>query len=485
RQLMIDLEAFGTVAIAGTPDRVDDLLRAIALELSSGDDMADTYAVAIGIDGVLTTDRMMVADAKAAAARVSSTSESVGKLLVSSGAPTTFAFRCGASGAHLEATVVIVSAEDDEVWTSLRPARPRLGVALVAASDVPDAGATITIASDGTARLDPLGVSFTAAGVPLESANVVERVLDDTTNEDGGDPQTNGHHPRPIRVEDLAAPSLNGDTPALFELPDDVDEDDSDDPETRSSSPLDASLIVKVLGTPHVPDRPDLKRRELRLTVYLACRGGQVNASSVQDALWNGQAVQGKTVWNLVGRTRTALGMLPDGTWVLPPSDRARRMKGLAPDVTTDLAILRFLCEQAQTESSSEAIGRLRQALALIEGPPFDADGYDWAHHDTQDVAEASRLIEQATEQLVNLALDTDDIDLAREAVAQGLRGLPGDEVLYRLRMRIEHHAGNLTGVSTAFDELLAHLADFEAEPSPPTLDLHRELLGATRPSGR
>jgi hypothetical protein len=236
-----------------------------------------------------------------------------------------------------------------------------------------------------------------------------------------------------------------------------------------------------VLGTPRVPDRPNLKRRELILTVFLACRGGRVSASAVQDALWNGRAVQGKTVWNLVGQTRSALGLLPDGTDVLPPSDRTLRMKGLSAGVTTDLAIVRCLYEQAQTVSSSEAIGLLRRALALVEGPPFDADGYDWAHHGTQDVSDASRLIEQSAEQLVNLALDNDDIDIAREAVAQGLRGLPGDEVLYRLRMKVEHHAGNLTGVSAAFDELMRHLADFDTDPSPSTLDLRRELLGATR----
>ena len=163
------------------------------------------------------------------------------------------------------------------------------------------------------------------------------------------------------------------------------------------------------------------------------------------------------------------------------PADRRLRMKGLSPAVTTDLAILRYLHDQAQNVSSSEAIGLLQQALALVEGQPFDADGYDWAHHVTQDVSEANRLIEQSTEQLVNLALDSDDVDIAREAIAQGLRGLPGDEVLYRLRMRVEHHAGNLTGVSAAFEELTRHLADFDAEPSPSTLELRRELLGGTR----
>jgi hypothetical protein len=168
---------------------------------------------------------------------------------------------------------------------------------------------------------------------------------------------------------------------------------------------------------------------------------------------------------------------LPDGTWALPPSDRNRRMKGLADGVTTDLAILRHLYDEAQQMPSSQAIELLWQGLELVEGPPFDADGYDWAHHGTQDVAEASSLIERSAAQLVELALNVDDVERARGAITQGLRGLPGDEVLYRLRMRVEHHAGNLAGVSTAYDELVRYLADLDAEPSSTPVDLWRSLL--------
>jgi nucleoid-associated protein YgaU len=482
RQLMVDLEAFGTVAVAGDPERIDDFLRALALELSNGDDLADSYILTVGVDGVAESDRLAAADLDTAAERATSICHSVRDVLESARAPTSFAYRCGAGGAHLETTVVIVAAtvEDDPTCLSVEP---RSGVAVVAAAVLPDARATIEIDSDGTARLYPLGVSFVAAGVPRETVAVIDENRPNAGDGEPVDATSNGHRPGPPRTEQVAMRSMNGYAPALFELPADK-EAESEEYELPAVSPLDASLVVKVLGTPRVPDRPELKRRELILTVYLACRGGRVNASAVQDALWNGQAVQGKTVWNLVGRTRTALGQLPDGTWVLMPSDRNRHVKGLAPGVTTDLAIFRYLYEQAQTASSSEAIGLLRQALGFVEGPPFDAEGYDWAHHGTQDVAEASRLIEQATEQLVDLALDIDDIDIAREAITQGLRGLPGDEVLYRLRMKVEHHAGNLTGVSAAYDELLRHLADFDAEPSPSTLELRRELLGAGHSSG-
>ena len=89
-------------------------------------------------------------------------------------------------------------------------------------------------------------------------------------------------------------------------------------------------------------------------------------------------------------------------------------MKGLADGVTTDLAILRHLYDEAQQMPSSQAIELLWQGLELVEGPPFDADGYDWAHHGTQDVAEASSLIERSAAQLVELALNVDDVEHAR-----------------------------------------------------------------------
>ena len=87
----------------------------------------------------------------------------------------------------------------------------------------------------------------------------------------------------------------------------------------------------------------------------------------------------------------------------------------------------------------------LREGLALVDGPPFDAAGYDWAHRD-QDVAEASALIEHAAEQLVDLALDSRSRRRRPRRHRAGLRGLPGNEELYRCRMRVEHHSGNLPG---------------------------------------
>jgi hypothetical protein len=117
----------------------------------------------------------------------------------------------------------------------------------------------------------------------------------------------------------------------------------------------------------------------------------------------------------------------------------------------------------------------LVDALELVEGPPFDAAGYDWAITD-QIVSEAEHLIEHAAVMAAELAVDGGDLNRARWAIVQGLRAIPGDESLYRLRMKVEDAAGNPAGVRRAFDELDAHLEAFGLGPSPATLELLAEL---------
>ena len=81
-------------------------------------------------------------------------------------------------------------------------------------------------------------------------------------------------------------------------------------------------------------------------------------------------------------------------------------------------------------------------------------------------MAEASALIEQTTVLLAKLAQADGNTNLARHALVQGLRALPGNEVLYRQRMQLEHDTGNFTGVTAAYDELMDLLGELAAEPT-------------------
>ncbi|MGH9242922.1 MAG: LysM peptidoglycan-binding domain-containing protein [Acidimicrobiales bacterium] len=496
RQFMVDLEAYGAIMVSGTDARVDAFLRSVALELAAGQDLADAYVHAVGFDpGVGQLDRLGTADLTDALRRLDGVRRSVTDALDVAKLDGSFAARTG-SPTPIEATVVIARpTEATDAERLLQAAPPHRGVAVVVAGDAGAAPAHIDLRDDGTARIEPLGIVFTPAALPADSATELDALLDaldappaipddghqhvpDGQRGDGavvGAVATNGHlslrgngdEPAVQREEGPAAET--GDTLAGELFPADSDGED-----------IEPALLVRVLGTPAVLDRPGLGRRELILTVLLACRRRPVAASAAQDALWGGKPVESKTVWNVIGATRKALGDLADGTPVMPSADRARSTLRVARGVVTDLALLNRLVEQARQVPSSEAIGLLREGLDLVVGPPFDAAGYDWAHRD-QDVAEACTLIEHATERLVDLALAADLIDVARDAIVRGLRGLPGNEELYRCRMRVEHCGGNLPGVSAAYEELVTYLADLETEPSPSTTALYEDLVRPAR----
>jgi nucleoid-associated protein YgaU len=496
RQLMIDLEAYGAITVSGADDRVDAFLRSVALELAADQDLADAYVHAVGFDpGVGHLDRLATSDVDGALRRLDGVRRSVTDALGVAHLDGTFAARTG-SATPIEATVVIAHpANGDDTERLLQAAPAHRGIAVIAAGDEGTAPAHIELRDDGTARIEPLGIVFTPVALPADSATKLDGLLDaldapravpdnghqhiadDQRGDDAvvGELSTNGQRPHSGNGDEAAAqrdghPAHDTSETVAGEL----------FPADSDGEVIEPALLVRVLGTPGVPDRPDLGRRELILTVLLACRRRPVAASAAQDALWGGKPVEAKTVWNVIGATRKALGDLPDGTPAMPSADRARGTLRVAPGVITDLAVLQRLVEQARQAPSSEATGLLREGLELVAGPPFDAAGYDWAHRD-QDVAEACTLIENATERLVELALDTALIDVARDAIVRGLRGLPGNEELYRCRMRVEHHGGNLPGVSAAYEELITYLADLETEPSTSTTALYQDLVRPAR----
>lgn len=481
RQLFVDLEAYGAISVDGPTEQVEAFLRSIAIELAASEDVTDADVLVVGIDtGMEVLDRLKVVSPEAAETALTRTAEQVSESLTTSKRSDTFHARAGGS-VPIEATVTVATGlADADVEQLIGRCGSRRGVALVIEAPEGAAPAHIHIDGEGGARLRPLGVEFEPVGLAESTASQVGDLLEVLEAE----PETRTDVVVDIR-EILASDAdgheardepraTNGHVVKTQTFPEFFPE-----PTVDRSEP---TLVVHVLGTPSVPDRPDIGRRELILTTYLACRQGPVAASAVQDALWGGKPVETKTVWNVIGATRRALGDMDDGCPVLPAADRTRGGSlQLAEGVATDLALLRQLVNQADGSSSSEAIVLLREGLTFVTGPPFDAVGYDWAYRD-QDVAEASTLIEQTAERLVELALEAGQLDIAREAVVRGLRGLPGNEELYRCRMRVEHHAGNLAGVTAAYEELVTYLDDLETEPSPATSALFHELA---RPAGR
>lgn len=532
RQLLVDLEAFGHLSIVGPTEHTEALARAIALELACGTELADAYVTTVGLDldpVLAARHRLTSRTAEEAVESIRNAATSVRDVLDHEGISDTFRARLSSS-TPIEATAVIAVDISEPSLARLREtALPRSGVVVVTTTPgetAPD-GPHIAIRPDGlTARLEPLGVEFVPAGVSAATTAAVAEAmtelidLPDTVlpavEEAAPDvvdaslhtivESDDAAHGEPTRdATDVAEPDTSSPTMAIggFELvevhgnastivsavePLSLDdhggelEPVADAPttgrhfESDASSAVDSEvLLVRVLGAPTIPERPDIGRRELIVAVMLACRGGSLAASAAQDALWGGKPVEPKTVWNLITATRKALGEFADGTPVMPAADRTHSTLKLDRRVVTDLDLLRAAVIDADSLPSSRAIATLRDALGLVTGMPFDAPGYDWAHRD-QEVTDATRVIESAVDRLVALAADAGQHEIARDAIRLGLRGLPGDEHLYRTRMRLEARVGNMRGVVAAYEELTVYLDDIESEPSPVTTALYNDL---------
>lgn len=522
RRLMVDLESFGLTSVS-----VSEFSRqwaaALAIELANGAVIGSATVTAVGVEAahfsaVAPDHRLHLRDAsraafalEAATAQPSCQSEHV-------------SHRSAATRVPLRHSHVLMLFDPDP--PVIRPLAastdlPR-GVAVVLVTDRwVDAALHVALDPNGlTARLQPMGIEFCPTVGRFGTSSLATMRSDEPHGGGAGDVvelgpdrsqranvscvpdwmvqwllanrrlaerrrERAGFDPSPVlaRPTSVVAREFVPEVSTAAKAP--SAPTDGSAPSSRDPSD-DAGdrLVVRVLGVPRIGDRPMLRRRELALVVLLACRGTAMSASAVQDALWGGSAVEAKTVWNLVSRVRSMLGVFPDGASVMPSADRVRGQLRLDSRVTTDLALLRRALADAWTESSTVAIRMLQRAIALVEGPPFDAPGYDWAHRD-QDVAEAAVTIAQTVERLVDLAVEGGRYGVARDALARGLRSLPGDERLYRLRMRVEAAIGNSAGVASAYDELCVYLADLDTQPSPTTVAEFHELVGRTHAASR
>lgn len=450
-QLLIDLEACGSLALTGDAARTEDLLRVIVLELAHDDDLANAYVHLVGIEleGIEHSSRVIDRTEAEAIDHVRSAVADTEAILTAGGMTTTFQLRTRHDPTGRELTVIVAKARVlADVDALVQLASPHRGVAVVVLGGC-NARSTISIDADGDASIDPLGVSFVPAGIPAATAGAVAALLDDAADV---------HVVEAVKNEPAAVGEL------VAEAPEEVAEESIDDEAAdaiEEAEIVEPAVLVRVLGPPAIPTHPKLKPTDLNLVTYMACRG-PATADQIIDAVWNGQRFEPSNFWNHLSKARTALS-----SRFVPARDQAATHIRLNEGVGTDLQLFEALASRAASASSGEAISLLTRAIDLIEGVPFDAPGYDWAHQQ-QFHAHACRVIEDAVVRLVDFALEADDIDGAHRATAQGLKAIPLNEPMYRARMRIEAHAGNPAGVKAVYNELIRLMTDLDGEPYEP-----------------
>ena len=142
RELMINLEAVGTLAVVGEPEPTADFLRAVIVELGASDDTSDAYVAAtpglIAPDLIDHLPRLTVLNPEQALSQLTAAANTATTALNGIDVDTTFAYRTyTAPVLPLEVTVVVASAEDEIIVSALTEhAQPHRGVAAVLAGEV-------------------------------------------------------------------------------------------------------------------------------------------------------------------------------------------------------------------------------------------------------------------------------------------------------------------------------------------------------------
>lgn len=443
--LLVNLEALGSLAVTGDATSVEAFVRSLVLELSLSEELANSYLFIVDrdLEAEASTGRASLASERDAVSRITSVAEQHEEVLRAASLDSSFGLRLNGAADGRELTVVVAAADQLEHADVLSAeASPNRGVAVVLTGDAP-ARATLALDADGSALLSPMGLRFQAVALEAAPAEALVSLLHgfEMSDEDTVDREEGGvGEVRPVIVDAL-------------------DDDLGDDDEWEPPAP---AVLVRVLGPPRIDGHPNLGRLDVSLVAFLACNGGQATEDQVVNAVWGGRAIEKVTLWNRISKARVSLGA------ALPAREQGASTVSLAADVWTDLSVMKAFAARAEEVSSGEAIDLLLRATALIEGTPFNAQGYDWSY-EHQFNAEACETIESVCARLAELALEHGDLSAARSAIGRGLRALPLNEPLYRWRMRAEAQAGNLGGIRAAFAELSTRLADLDSATAPST----------------
>jgi hypothetical protein len=240
-------------------------------------------------------------------------------------------------------------------------------------------------------------------------------------------------------------------------------------------------VLLRLLGTPTVVgDVAGLRDRHVECLVYLAMHPNP-KSMSVKTALWPSRAPSESRWSSFLSELRSGLGVTRGGDLVFPHLRGGELRLSIPVRTDVDELIRAYEACRGEVETPGFNLERLLDVLESMAGPPLLAShGYEWAAAEGT-LAFIERVIGEASHLLADQFLLAGRFELAGRAIEAGLRAIPGTELLYRDRMRLEHARGDRVAVDRAFRELVEMLDcdAFGSLPHPQTVSLRNELLGA------
>ena len=223
-QVLLDLEAYGSLAITGDAASIDECARSMILELATGEELANTYLhlVDIGLwEAGTTLPRTTERTEQALTDHLRGIADETRAVLDEGRLSSTFHLRVGETADGRELTVGVVRADlCSNLDELIELARPRSGVALLVLGSAEGSGATLQLEPGSAARLEPLDLDVE----PVQLLVVTGLVLDDLLE--------------PVEVV----------------LAIDVEDDCSDAAETNGEEPTFDQLLLTIAGPDEIDD---------------------------------------------------------------------------------------------------------------------------------------------------------------------------------------------------------------------------------------
>ncbi len=449
RDLYVDLEALGVLAVEAASERADAVVTAIAATLGTSVLAEVSQLVGVGLDPAAFVGHRHHVGCDSFDAALDLATSLLGSTALAS--ESTFALRSRVAGGEAWEPAIVLVASDfvGEVARTLsEQAVP--GLAVVVAGHV-DGAHHALIDGGSTWRLEPLGIDVVPLGLDRAELSAITELVE--------------HATAPLEA---------------------VDDPDGDEPGAGAPMPS-WSLLVRLLGPVDVVDgrgcAVDFERSKTReLIAWLATHRGRSTRTLARTALWD-LDVRDATFSNVVSEARRAMARLvepaPGEEWLgrtltedLPLHDQVR----------TDAELVEHRLARARRLGPDHAIDVLRPAVEMIRGMPFEGTSYLWP--DAEGLMSSLVLLAtSAASELARHHLALGQIDDVFWATGQGLRVLSGHEDLIALRMRAHAANGDLAGVRhewQSYERVIAADPWSDGEPAPKLAELRQQLLSPT-----
>ncbi|MFC9358710.1 LysM peptidoglycan-binding domain-containing protein [Rhodococcus sp. NPDC057014] len=527
RDLLLNLEQIGHLAISGTPTATAGVLRALAVELAVSPIADSLHLNLVGycadLPEAIDNGRITHSeDADTVLTTLANHLELDSEILADNDIESIAQARTSYTTSELTAPEIVLIADpvteaQAELLAGIARHAPRIAFAAVTTESAhTNATWTLEVDDNGSAVLARPGIasaSITVTTLDEESYASVLDLLTTTSREPriahtGDNPDIRWEAAR-LDNDISTYEFITSSDPATFSVvgSDDLDHavdrpepSDSDEITAEGELPEADHIWIRLLGEPAVtpPSPGPAEGREKSLTeiaALLITSDGGVLAADIDSKIWphdveaarTGTAEQEKEAKarlrrrrnEALSRLRKWLGDTETGEPALIKSgDRTGRTPQRLHDaVTTDWD---YWQELVNAHPADVDTTRLSAALALVTGQPFSSDdptAYGWADHTKQDMISAiTDVAEELATRYIRGQQVPQDLAAAHTAAETGLKVDIVHEGCWRAAIIATHFSGDTETTQRLIDRMITELDALEEEPEHETKMLLSQL---------